>query len=131
MHMAPENDRSIASVLGDIVGNVQQIIRAEVRLAKIEVSEAIARAGRGTVIAAAGALLCMMALGFVLLAAVYALALVWPAWAAALTVGVGVGVIGGVCVSAGLSKLKQVSLAPPKTIATLQENIQWAKTRAR
>ena len=129
--MAAEGDRSIASVLGDIVGNVQQIIRAEVRLAKIEVGEEIARAGRGGVIAAAGAVLCTMALGFMLLAAVYALALVWPAWAAALAVGAGAAVIGGVCISAGLSRLKQVKLAPPKTVATLQENIQWAKTRAR
>ncbi|HEX5214615.1 MAG TPA: phage holin family protein [Vicinamibacterales bacterium] len=129
--MAAESDRSIANVLGDIVGNVQQIIRSEVRLAKVEVGEEIARAGRGGVTAAAGAVLCMMALGFVLLAAVYALALVWPAWAAALTVGVGAGVIGGVCIRAGLSRLKQVHLAPPKTVATLQENIQWAKTRAR
>jgi uncharacterized membrane protein YqjE len=129
--MAAESDRSIASVLGDIVGNVQQIIRAEVRLAKVEVGEEIARAGRGGVIAAAGAVLCTMALGFMLLAAVYALALVWPAWAAALAVGAGAAVIGGVCISAGLSRLKQVKLAPPKTVATLQENIQWAKTRAR
>jgi len=129
--MAAEGDRSIASVLGDIVGNVQQIIRAEVRLAKVEVGEEIARAGRGGIIAAAGAVLCMMALGFVLLAVVYALALVWPVWAAALTVGAGAVVIGGVCISAGLSRLKQVNLAPPKTVATLQENIQWAKTRAR
>jgi len=111
--MAAEGDRSIASVLGDIVGNVQQIIRAEVRLAKVEVGEEIARAGRGGIIAAAGAVLCMMALGFVLLAVVYALALVWPVWAAALTVGAGAGVIGGVCISAGLSRLKQVNLAPP------------------
>ena len=129
--MAAESDRSIASVLGDIVGNVQQIIRAEVRLAKVEVGEEIARAGRGGMTAAAGAVLCMMALGFVLLSAVYALALVWPAWAAALTVGAAAGVIGGVCIRAGLSRLKQVNLAPPKTVATLQENIQWAKTRAR
>jgi len=129
--MASEGDRSIASVLGDIVGNVQQIIRAEVRLAKVEVGEEIARAGRGGVIAAAGVLFCAMALGFVLLAAVYALTLVWPAWAAALTVGVAVGVIGAVCIRAGVAHLKQVSLAPPKTVATLQENIQWAKTRAR
>jgi uncharacterized membrane protein YqjE len=129
--MAAESDRSIASVLGDIVGNVQQIIRAEVRLAKVEVGEEIARAGRGGIIAAAGAVLCTMALGFLLLALVYALALVWPAWAAALAVGAGAAVIGGVCISAGLSRLKQVKLAPPKTVATLQENIQWAKTRAR
>ena len=129
--MAEENDRSLATVLGDIVGNVQQIIRSEVRLARLEVGEEISRAGRGGLIAAAGGVVCVLALGCVLLAAIYALALVWPAWAAALTVGVVALLLGGVAIRAGISQLKQIHLAPPKTVATLQENVQWAKTRAR
>ena len=129
--MAAENGRSLAGVLADIVDNVQQIIRAEVRLARVEVGEEIGRAGRGVFIAAAGAVVCLLALGFVLLAAVYALSTVWPPWAAALTVGLAAAVAGGLALSAGISRLKKVNLAPPKTIATLQENVQWAKTQAR
>ena len=37
-------ERTIASLLKDIVGNVQQIIRAEVRLAKVEVAEELSKA---------------------------------------------------------------------------------------
>jgi uncharacterized membrane protein YqjE len=124
-------DRSIASVLSDIVGNVQQIVRAEVRLARAEVREEAAKAKRGLMLLGAGAVGFMFAGGFLLLALVYALATVWPAWAAALVVAFGAAAVGGMIVTAGVSNLKSISLAPPRTVSTIQENIEWAKTRAR
>jgi uncharacterized membrane protein YqjE len=124
-------DRSLSSVLSDIVGNVQQIVRAEVRLAKAEVREEAGKAKRGVMLLGAGVVGFMFAGGFLLLAAVYALATVWPAWAAALVVAVGAAAVGGMIVTAGVSNLKSISLAPPRTVSTIQENIEWAKTRAR
>jgi hypothetical protein len=44
--MAEENERSITDVLQDILGNVQAIIRSEVRLAKTEVAEEVRKLGR-------------------------------------------------------------------------------------
>jgi uncharacterized membrane protein YqjE len=129
--MLQDADRSISSVLSDIVGNVQQIVRAEVRLAKAEVREEAAKAKRGLMLLGAGAVGFMFAGGFLLLALVYALATVWPAWAAALVVALGAAAVGGMIVAAGVSNLKSISLAPPRTVSTIQENIEWAKTRAR
>lgn len=126
-----DGDRSISSVLSDIVGNVQQIVRAEVRLAKAEVREEAGKAKRGVMLLGVGAIGFVFAGGFLLLAAVYALATVWPAWAAALAVAVGIAAVGGAVVATGLKNLRSVSLAPPKTVSTIQENIEWAKTRAR
>jgi uncharacterized membrane protein YqjE len=126
-----DEDRSIASVLSDIVGNIQQIVRAEVRLARTEVREEIGKAKRGLVFVAAGAATALLATVFVLLAAVYALALVWPMWVAALVVGVGTCSIGFLVLTAGVRQIKSVSLPPPRTVSTIQENIEWAKTRAR
>ncbi|HET9372640.1 MAG TPA: phage holin family protein [Vicinamibacterales bacterium] len=129
--MAVESERSIAAVLTDIVGNLQQIIRAEVRLAKVEVREEVGKARRGALFMAAGGLLLVLALGAVMLSAIYALALVWPAWAAALAVAGTIALVGGLVLGAGMKQFKDVSLKPPRTVATVQENIQWAKTRAR
>ena len=56
-----DSDRSIASVLSDIVGNVQEIVRAEVRLAKTEVREEIGKARRGLMFVAAGATAAVLA----------------------------------------------------------------------
>jgi hypothetical protein len=57
-------ERTVASLLKDIIGNVQQIIRAEVRLAKVEVAEELARRAAASRYWPAGALFGVMALGF-------------------------------------------------------------------
>jgi uncharacterized membrane protein YqjE len=129
--MSTADDRSFASVLTDVVGNVQQIIRAEVRLAKVELRETAGKAKRGAVLLAAGGVAVVFALGFALLAGVYALSTVWPPWAAALAVALLSGVAGAVVVAAGLKQMRTIDVVPPKTVATVQENIQWVKTRAR
>ena len=67
---------------------------------------------------------------FVLLAAVYALSLILPAWMAALIVGAGVGLIAALCVGLGISRLRRVRAAP-RTAATLKENVEWAKQLTR
>jgi uncharacterized membrane protein YqjE len=124
-------DRSLSTVLGDIVGNIQQIIRAEIRLAKAEVSDEAAKARRGAILLGAGALIGMLALGAIVLACIYALSIFVAPWLAALIVGIVFAIIAGLCAAAGAKQFKRVSLAPPKTVATVQETVQWAKTRAR
>jgi len=126
-----ENDRSIASVVSDIVGDLQQIVRAEVRLAKIEVREELAKVKQGAAMLVMAGIVLVLAVALALLAAVYALATVWPHWAAALVVAVGVAAVGGLLAVSDLQRLKNVNLPPQKTVETVRENMQWAKTRTR
>jgi hypothetical protein len=127
--MNGRGERSIAEVIGDVVGNVQQIVRAEMRLARAELREDAIRVKRGATLVAAGALVSVLAIGFVLLAAVYGLATVVAPWLAALIVAAAAGVLAAVCVMGGLKSFKDLGL--PRTAATLEENIQWAKTRVK
>lgn len=124
-------ERSISSLLKDIVGNLQQIIRAEVRLAKVEVGEELSKARQAMVLLAIGGLFGAMALAFLLLGAVYALAHVVQPWIAAVLVAIGAGAVGGALVAIGIGQIKRVSLPPERTITSVQENIQWAKAQAR
>ena len=124
-------ERSISSLLKDIVGNLQQIIRAEVRLAKVEVAGEMTKARQAIVLLALGGLFAAMALAFLLLGAVYLLAQVVQPWAAAVLVAFGAGAIGGALVAFGARQLKRVSLPPARTVTSVQENIQWAKAQAR
>ena len=119
-------DRSISSVLHDIIGNIQDIVRSEMRLAKTEITEELAKSRSASVLLAIGAVLLMFCALFVLLAAVYALSLVIPAWAAALIVGASVGAIAALCVSVGINRFKTIRAAP-KTAASMKENVEWAK----
>ena len=124
-------ERSIASLLKDIVGNVQQIIRAEVRLAKVEVAEELSKARRAAMMLAVGALFAVFAVALLLLGAVYLLSQVVQPWLAAVIVAIGSAVLGGAFLMVGARQLKLVSLAPERTVNSVQENIQWAKAQAR
>lgn len=122
-------ERSIGDVLRDIAGNVQHIVRAEIRLAKAELRDDAIKVKRGVMLVCAGALVGALGLGFALLAVVYALAVNMEPWAAAAIVAAGALVAAGLSVAAGLKGMRDVGL--PRSTATIQENVQWAKTRAR
>jgi membrane protein len=124
-------ERPFSVVLSDIVGNVRQIVRAEVRLATVELREEVVKIRRGAVLLGAGALLGVLALSLLLLSGVYALSTVMTPAMAALAVGGGLAGLAGVLAVVGAKQFTLVMLPPPKTSATVQETIQWAKTRAR
>lgn len=118
--------RSIPEILQDVLTNIQDIVRAEVRLAKAELGEELNRARSGGLLIGVGAVAAIFSTLFLLLACVYALGLVMPDWAAALIVAAAVGVAAAVTLSLGLKRLKTIQAAP-KTAASLKENVRWAK----
>jgi len=122
---------SVATLLQDIVGNIQGIIRSEVRLAKAEVTEDASAMGKAAGMLVAGAVLGIYALGILLLFVIYALEGPLPDWLAALIVGLVVAAAAGILVKIGLSRVKSVNPAPDKTIDSVKEDIQWVKQQTR
>ena len=118
--------RSIPEILQDVLTNIQDIVRAEVRLAKAELGEEINAARSGGLLIGVGAVAAIFSALFLLLACVYALARVVPNWAAALIVAAAVGVAAAVTLGLGLKRLKTIQAAP-KTSSSLKENVRWAK----
>ena len=129
MSTAPQLQRKVSDVLRDIAANIQQIIRSEVVLAKVEVKETAQKASKPAAVLAAGTLLGLYGLGFLLLAAVYGLSLVMAPWLAALVVGAVLATVGGILVAKSRTALKQIKPVPTKTVQTVRENVQWAKDR--
>lgn len=129
--MGDTGERSLASVLKDIAGNVQELVRSEIRLAKVEAQTQVSTAARGAAFLAVGGGFAFLALAFASLAGVYALAKVVPPWAAALIVGAAAAVIGGLLIATGLKQMKNVTLALPKTVASIKESVEWAKPSGR
>lgn len=124
-------DRSMADVLKDIVGNFQEIVRSEVRLAKAETKEEGVKAWGAARPLLAGAVLGFYALGFLLLGVERALALVLVPWLAALIVGFTLVVVAAFLISAGRERWKAMHPQPGKTIKTVKENVQWMKDQTR
>jgi len=129
--MATSIDRSVTEILENIVGNVQGIVRSEVRLAKAEIQEETVKAGKAAGITGSGAVLGLYALGFFLLTCLYALETAMAPWLAALIVTVVVGSAAAVLILVGRKRLKRVDPRPEKTISTLKENVEWVKNQTR
>jgi uncharacterized membrane protein YqjE len=128
--LTDRSDRTLSAVLYDIVGNVQEIIRAEVRLAKTEVKAEAAKASAAGLMLGFGALMLAFSLLFVLVAIVYGLSLVMPVWAAALIVAVVTGLLAAIFVRIGLKRFRTVRAAP-KTVESVKENVEWARQQIR
>ncbi len=123
-------ERSISDVLQAIVGNVQDIVRSEVRLAKSELTVELVKVKAAAPMLIVGGAAALLAALFLMWAAVYALAIVLPIWAAALIVTALLAIVGGATLSAGMKTLRRVN-PPERTIASMKENVQWAKQQVK
>jgi uncharacterized membrane protein YqjE len=128
--MPLNGERVISDVLQDIFANLQEIVRSEFRLAKVEIKAEAAKAAKAGTFLAAGAVLFLYAGGLLLLAGVYALSLVLQLWLAATVVGALVAVIAAIILRAARRRL-QVVHPPERTIKNVKENIQWLKDQTK
>jgi len=122
-------DRPLTGLLTELAQETTTLVRKEVELAKAEVSEKVSQATTGAVSLAAGGMVAFAGVLFLLLAVTYFLATMMEPWLAALIVGGVVTVIGIILVSMGKSKLSARNLQPNRTIATLQDDKNWAKAQ--
>jgi uncharacterized membrane protein YqjE len=129
--MAIERDRSISDVVQDIIRNIQEMLRSEVRLAKTELREEAVKAKAAGVLVGGGAVSAIFAVFFLLLMTVYALTRVVPDWAAALIVAGFMAAVAGLMLSAGVKRFKQVHPMPERTVENLKENVEWVKQKTK
>jgi hypothetical protein len=101
-------DRSLSDVLHDIIGNVQDIMRSEVRLAKGELRDQVVSAKAWSVLIGAGAVTAMFAILFLLLTAVFSLALIIPLWTSTLIVGAVLGAVASAMLVRGAGRFKHL-----------------------
>ena len=125
--MPDKQDRSIGELFSELAAETGTLIRKEVELAKIELSQKANRVGRNIGYLVLGGAVAYAALLALLAAIIIVLANVIPWWAAAFVVAVVVGIVAAVMVSKALAALKQTELAPRQTTETLKEDVQWAK----
>ncbi|BDZ54606.1 phage holin family protein [Agromyces marinus] len=84
---APSNDeRSLFTLLGELPDQISTLVKAEIDQVKAELSYKAKHFGIGSGLVVAAAFVGIFLLGTLITTAILALALVMPAWAAALTV---------------------------------------------
>jgi hypothetical protein len=122
----PIGERSVTDVLQDMIGNIQAIVRSEVRLAELEIRDAAIKAKGVAAFLGIAALCGILAILFLLWTALFALAIAIPLWAAALVITVLAGICAGLTLKIGLQRLRTVN-PPERTMETMKENAQWIK----
>lgn len=117
--------RGLFALIADLPGLIRDLIAAELEALKAEVVGKLKAAGIGAgflVTAGAFALFSVLVLTA---AGVLALALVMPAWAAALVVGVALLVLAGIAAAIGIAQLKHgVPPTPTDTIDSVKEDVR-------
>lgn len=129
---------SFASLVKELRDETTALLRQEVALAKTEMSEKAAKAGRNAGYLAAGGVLLLAGLICLLTFAAYTLAALLD-WAGVpdalalclgwLIVGLAVCGIGYGLLKKGIDTFKNFSVVPEKTVQTLQEDKQWVTNK--
>src|SRR5687768_2985877 len=121
-------ERSLGELFAELSRETTELVRHEVALAKVELSQKAARVGKDVGLISMGGALAYV--GLMTLVAALVLGLVAAGldpWLAALIIGIVVTITGYVSTQKGLTALKREQVAPTETIDTLKENAQWAK----
>jgi xanthine/uracil permease len=127
-----QDNRSLGELFSDLARETGTLVRQEVELAKTEMTQKATRVGKDVgFLAAGGAVAYAGFLGILAAIAIGLGQLGVPWWLAALLVGVVVAAIGAVLVQRGLSALRREEVAPQRTVATIKEDVEWAKAQAK
>jgi len=120
---------SLGALFSGVLEDLQDIVRAEIRLAKTELQEDAAAAGKALGSMALGGVVALFGVVFLLLTAVFVLDIWLPLWVSAGIVTVVLLVAAAILVLGGKKALSAQNLAPEQTIATLKEDQAWVKAQ--
>lgn len=118
---------SIGAILGDLLKDLQGMVRGEIALARAELKEDASTIGRAIGSLAAAAFLGLTGFIFLMLGATYLLNIWMRMWIAAAIVGVVLLLIAAVLGMMGKNKLSAANLKPDQTIDSVKETSEWAK----
>jgi hypothetical protein len=122
-------ERSAGDILRDVVNDIGEIVRGEIRLAVTELREKGARAGKAGGFLAGAALCGMLASASLVAACIAGLAHAMPVWLAALLMWLILLCAAGAFYAGARSRLKQIDPVPHRTVETAKETLEWAKHR--
>jgi membrane protein len=132
MESTTREDRTLGEMFAELSRDTRTLLQQEITLAKTEMKEKAAAAGKSAGLVAGGGLIAYAGLLGIVAAVVLALIeMGLPAWAGALIGGIVIAAIGYLLVRSGLGRLSTQDLKPRETIDTLKEDAQWLKTQAK
>ena len=121
------SDVPIGELVSQLSAQTSRLVRDEMRLAQKEFANSAKHAGMGAGFLSAAGLAAVFGVAEVVTAAVAALALVLPVWAAALIVAVILFAIAGIAALTSRKQLTQASPTPEMTVASVKQDLDEVK----
>lgn len=132
MALTDRDNRSIPELLGDALSQLSKLISNEFALARAEMSDKAAQAGRAVALIGAGAVVAIPALVILLMALAEALVKAGLSTPLAYLVsGAGAAVISAILVGIGLGRLSGDALKPKVTLEQVRQDKVAAKEMVR
>ena len=123
--------RGLGALLRDLAEGSAELVRGEVRLARLELATAAGAAGKGTAFVAVGGVLLLLGTLATFSGIILLIGDQWLPrdlyWLAALLVALIAGGLAAWLVLRGRNALSPSALAPHETVATLKEDKEWLK----
>ncbi|MDX2025487.1 phage holin family protein [Microcella sp.] len=117
--------RGLFKLISDIPGLIRELIEAEIASLKAEIVGKLKAAGIGAGFLVTAGVFAFFATLVLTAAGILALALVLPAWAAALIVAAALLVLAGITAAIGVAQLKHgVPPTPTQTIESVKEDVR-------
>lgn len=126
MSAPSKDDRSLFTLVGELPDRVSTLVRAEIDQIKAEIGYKVKHFGIGAGLVAAAAFVGIFLLGTLIATGILALALVMPAWAAALVVSGVLLLIIAILVGVAYGNFKRGS-EPLETMENLRKDIDVVK----
>lgn len=131
--MASDNGNpvhSIGEIASGLAGDVQDLVRGELALARAEFDEKLHGLVTIAISVIGGALVAFAGLVVLLEGGAAALALWLPTWAALLIVGAVIVVVGGLIARGAIARLSLHSVKPERAISSVRKDAQLIKDHA-
>jgi Putative Actinobacterial Holin-X, holin superfamily III len=126
-----QSDASATDLLKQVSEQTQRLIRQELALAKLEVSDKVKHAGIGAGLLAAAGFIAIFAVGTLVAMLVLLLATAVEAWLAALIVSVALLALAGILGLVGKGQLtRAVPPAPEQAIESVKTDIEEVRSHA-
>jgi hypothetical protein len=128
---AAAEERSAGELVKEVTALVPRLVRDEIKLAQVEMTNKGKQMGIGAGAFAGSGLVALYAVGCLLACAIIALSGVVAAWLAALIVGVALLAVAGIAALVGKSRLsKGTPPVPKEAIDSVQADVQEVKEKA-
>jgi len=127
----PQTQPTVSELFGRLATDTGNLVRQEVQLATAEVGQKVTAAGQLVGVMAVSMVLGAASVMSLVISLIFALGMLLPLWAAALSVGAGMGLVAAGVAYGAYSALRKLDFTPQTTFRTLKEDRSWLQEQFR